>query len=247
MREEAKSDIINPLMPGPAPAGKHDPEREGEPADRFPGGRKSMEGNGRLLLHCCCAPCSSATLERLQQEYGVDIYYYNPNIEPEEEFRKRAGEEIRFVREFRPDGGVGVIVAEYDHAAFEKIAKGREEMPERSERCYLCYEMRMRRTAEYAKAHGYSWFTTSLSISPYKSSRWINEIGERLAEEIGIGFLHSDFKKQNGYKRSIELSKEYGLYRQDWCGCVYSRQERERKKAERAGTGEDRKEGRDRT
>ena len=198
---------------------------------------RTGDGQGKLLLHCCCAPCSSATLERLQEEYGVDIYYYNPNIEPEEEFRKRAGEEERFVREFRPDGGVRVIVADYDHAAFEKIARGREDMPERSERCYLCYETRMRRTAEYAREHGYEMFTTSLSISPYKSSRWINEIGERLERETGVRFLHSDFKKQNGYRRSIELSEEYGLYRQNWCGCVYSRLERERKLAEREKKG----------
>ncbi len=195
------------------------------------------EGRGKLLLHCCCAPCSSATLERLQDEYEVDIYYYNPNIEPEAEFRKRAAEEERFVREFRPDGGVRVLTAEYDHGAFEEIARGREEMPERSERCYLCYELRMRKTAEYAKAHGYECFTTSLSISPYKSSRWINEIGERLERETGVRFLHSDFKKQNGYKRSIELSKEYGLYRQNWCGCVYSKAERERKNAEKEKNG----------
>lgn len=187
----------------------------------------------KMLLHCCCAPCSSATLERVQEQYDPDIYYYNPNIEPEEEFRKRAGEEERFVREFRPDGGVRVIVAEYEHEAFEEIARGRENLPERSERCYLCYEMRMRKTAEYAKAHGYDCFTTALSISPYKVARWINEIGERLAAEYGIAFVHSDFKKQNGYARSIELSREYGLYRQDWCGCVYSKAERERKIAER--------------
>ena len=190
----------------------------------------------KLLLHCCCAPCSSATLERLQEAFDVDIYYYNPNIEPEAEFRKRAAEEERFVREFRPDGGVQVIIAEYDHEAFEKIALGREEMPERSERCYLCYELRMRKTAAFAKEHGYDLFTTSLSISPYKSARWINEIGERLAKETGIAFLYSDFRKQNGYARSIELSREYGLYRQDWCGCVYSRRERERKLAEREKT-----------
>ena len=198
---------------------------------------RTGDGQGKLLLHCCCAPCSSATLERLQEEYGVDIYYYNPNIEPEEEFRKRAGEEERFIRAFRPDGGVRVIVADYDHAAFEEIARGREDMPERSERCFLCYEMRMRRTAEYAREHGYEMFTTSLSISPYKSSRWINEIGERLEGETGVRFLHSDFKKQNGYRRSIELSEEYGLYRQNWCGCVYSRLERERKLAEREKNG----------
>ena len=188
----------------------------------------------KLLLHCCCAPCSSATLERLQADWQVDIYYYNPNIEPEAEFRKRAAEEERFIRAFRPDGGVKVLVADYDHAAFERIARGREDLPERSERCYMCYDLRMRSSAEYAKAHGYDAFTTSLSISPYKSSRWINEIGENLERELGIRFLHSDFKKQNGYARSIELSRQYGLYRQDWCGCVYSKRDRERKLAERA-------------
>jgi len=191
----------------------------------------------KLLLHCCCAPCSSATLERLQSDWEIDIYYYNPNIEPEAEFRKRAAEEERFVGEFRPDGGVQVIVAPYEHEVFEEIAKGREDLPERGERCYLCYEARMRKTAEYAKSHGYDCFTTSLSISPYKVSRWINEIGERLAEEYGIEFLHSDFKKQNGYKRSIELSKEYNLYRQDYCGCVYSKAERDRKIAEKVAQG----------
>lgn len=191
----------------------------------------------RLLLHCCCAPCSSATLERLEALFAIDIYYYNPNIEPLAEFEKRAAEEERFVRESRPTGSVGVIVAPYDHEAFEAIARGREEIPERGERCYLCYELRMRATAEYARAHGYDCFTTSLSISPHKNSAWINEIGQRLEEELGIAFVYSDFKKKDGYHRSIELSKEYHLYRQDWCGCVYSRQERERAKAEREQSG----------
>ena len=187
----------------------------------------------RILLHICCAPCSSATLERLQDRFDVDFYFYNPNIEPFEEFSKRAGEARRFVREFRPDGGVRVIVADYDHAAFEAIAKGREDIPERGERCRLCYELRMRAAAEYAKAHGYDAFTTSLSISPHKSSAWINEIGLALEQELGIPFVWSDFKKKDGYHRSIQLSKEYGLYRQDWCGCVYSRRERERQKRAR--------------
>ncbi len=191
----------------------------------------------RLLLHCCCAPCSSATLERLEKDYEVDIYYYNPNIEPYEEFEKRAGEECRFIRESRREGRVGVIVAPYDHEAFQEIARGREDLPERGERCYLCYELRMRRTAEYAREHGYECFTTSLSISPYKSSRWINEIGQKLEKELGVPFVWSDFKKQNGYHRSIELSAEYHLYRQDWCGCVYSKEERERKIAEREKAG----------
>ncbi len=187
----------------------------------------------RLLLHCCCAPCSSATLERLQALFDIDIYYYNPNIEPEAEFEKRAREEERFVRAFRPDGGVRVLVADYDHAAFEEIARGREDLPERGERCRLCYALRLRRTAEYAKAHGYACFTTSLSISPHKNRAWINGIGQDLERELGVTFVYSDFRKKDGYHRSIELSKEYGLYRQDWCGCVYSKRERERAKAAR--------------
>ena len=197
---------------------------------------EAKERKPRLLLHCCCAPCSSTALERLQETYDVDIYYYNPNIEPESEFRKRAAEEERFAAAFRPDGGVRVIVAEYDHGSFEAIARGLENQPERGERCYLCYQLRMRHTADYALSHGYDCFTTSLSVSPYKVARWINEIGEALETEKRIRFVHSDFRKQNGYQRSIELSREYGLYRQDWCGCVYSRQERERKVAEREKT-----------
>jgi len=190
-----------------------------------PDAPRSGEGKPRLLLHCCCAPCSSATLERLLPYFAPDVYYYNPNIEPLEEFEKRAGEECRFVQSWAPEAGIRVIVAEYDHEAFEAIARGREHLPERGERCYLCYELRMRKTAEYAREHGYDCFTTSLSISPYKSSRWINEIGLRLEEEMGVEFVWSDFKKKDGYRRSIELSKEYGLYRQNWCGCVYSRPE----------------------
>jgi len=204
-----------------------------QPDTPAPEGRKL-----RLLLHCCCAPCSSATLERLRQAFDVDVYYYNPNIEPYAEFEKRAGEERRFVKAFAPGGGIGVIVADYEHEAFEAIARGREHLPERSERCYLCYELRMRKTAEYAREHGYDCFTTSLSISPYKSSRWINEIGLRLEEETGVTFVWSDFKKQDGYRRSIELSKEYGLYRQNFCGCVYSRREREERLAGRPSLSE---------
>ncbi|MBR4711993.1 MAG: epoxyqueuosine reductase QueH [Clostridia bacterium] len=199
------------------------------------------EGTGRprLLLHVCCAPCSSATLECLQERFDVDFLFYNPNIEPEAEFIKRASEVRRFVGAFRPDGGVRVIVDDYDHAAFEEIARGREHLPERGERCYLCYALRMRRTALRALRDGYDCFTTSLSISPHKSSKWINEIGENLERELGIAFVYSDFKKKDGYHRSILLSAEYGLYRQDWCGCVYSKREREARIKEREERGAD--------
>ena len=193
------------------------------------------EPRARLLLHICCAPCSSATLEQLQGSFDVDFYFYNPNIEPLAEFEKRLSEAERFVREFRPDGGVRVIRAPYDHEAFEAIARGREDLPERGERCRLCYALRMRQAARYARDNGYDCFTTSLSISPHKNSAWINEIGMALEAELGIPFVWSDFKKKDGYHRSIELSRQYGLYRQDWCGCVYSKRERERRKQTAGG------------
>ena len=196
-----------------------------------------QEKRRRLLLHVCCAPCSSATLERLQDRFDVDLLFYNPNIEPLQEFDKRASEVRRFVDAFRPDSGVRVIIDDYDHEAFAEIARGREQIPERGERCYLCYALRMRRTAIRAREQGYDCFTTSLSISPHKNSAWINEIGLALEREIGVEFVYSDFKKKDGYHRSIELSREYGLYRQDWCGCVYSRMERERQKKEREVRG----------
>ncbi len=187
----------------------------------------------KMLLHCCCAPCSSATLEQLLPYFDIDIYYYNPNIEPIQEFEKRAGEETRFVEAFLPDHRTRVIIAPYDHEAFEAIARGREQIPERGERCYLCYRLRMEQTAAYAAANGYDCFTTSLSISPHKNSTWINEIGMELEKIYPVRFVYSNFKKKDGYHRSIELSREYDLYRQDWCGCVYSRNERLRQKAEK--------------
>lgn len=193
--------------------------------------RGKTMGRKRLLLHVCCAPCSSATLERLTEEYEVDLLFYNPNIAPKEEFYRRAEEEERYIKErygaeeesYLPK----VLVPPYDPSPFEAIAKGREDLPEKGERCYLCYELRLREAARYAMEQGYDFFTTSLSISPYKVTRWINEIGERLAEEVGVPFLHSDFKKQGGYQRSIELSRQYQLYRQDYCGCIYSLKEKE--------------------
>lgn len=193
--------------------------------------RGKTMGRKRLLLHVCCAPCSSATLERLTEEYEVDLLFYNPNIAPKEEFDRRAEEEERYIKErygaeeesYLPK----VLVPPYDPSPFEAIAKGREDLPEKGERCYLCYELRLREAARCAMEQGYDLFTTSLSISPYKVTRWINEIGERLAEEVGVPFLHSDFKKQGGYQRSIELSRQYQLYRQDYCGCIYSLKEKE--------------------
>lgn len=185
----------------------------------------STENKKSLLLHVCCAPCSSYVLEYLEEKYAMTAYFYNPNITEREEYEKRIAELRRFTGE--ADFAKDVIVQEgaYEPERFFEMAKGLEDEPERGSRCYKCYELRMRESAAYAKEHGYDLFTTTLSISPHKNAAWINEIGERLSEEYGIGYLYSDFKKKNGYARSIELSKQYQLYRQNYCGCVYSRRE----------------------
>lgn len=182
-----------------------------------------------LLLHACCAPCSSYCLEYLSRYFYITIYYYNPNISFREEFDKRVHELSRLLNEMPLGNPVHLTVGDYHPEEFYKMAKGLEEAPEGGERCYQCYEQRLRATAELCKEQGFDYYTTTLSISPYKRADWLNEIGGRLAEEYGLNYLYSDFKKKNGYKRSIELSQEYHLYRQDYCGCVYSKLERDAK------------------
>ena len=176
----------------------------------------------RLLLHACCAPCSSACLERLGDIFRIDIYYYNPNIDNIDEYNKRLNEVIRFTKSFKTKYPVNVIDGGYDSDTFFKMAKGLEEEPERGKRCYECYKLRLKKTSEYANDNNYDFFATTLTLSPYKNSNWINEIGEELDKNTKSTYLYSDFKKKNGYKRSIELSREYNLYRQDYCGCIYS-------------------------
>ena len=176
----------------------------------------------RLLLHACCAPCSSACIERLSSNFKIDIYYYNPNIDNIEEYNKRLKEVIKFTKEFKTKYPIDVIDGGYDSETFFKMAKGLEEEPERGKRCYECYKLRLKKTSEYASNNNYDFFATTLTLSPYKNSNWINEIGEKLDKETKSTYLYSDFKKKNGYKRSIELSHEYNLYRQDYCGCIYS-------------------------
>ena len=176
----------------------------------------------KLLLHACCAPCSSACLERLGDIFKIDIYYYNPNIDSIDEYNKRLNEVIRFTKSFKTKYLIDVIDGGYDSDTFFKMAKGLEEEPERGKRCYKCYELRLNKTQEYANSNGYDFFATTLTLSPYKNSNWINEIGEKLNNNSKSTYLYSDFKKKNGYKRSIELSNEYNLYRQDYCGCIYS-------------------------
>ena len=181
-----------------------------------------LDKTSKLLLHACCAPCSSACLERLGDIFKIDIYYYNPNIDNRDEYNKRLNEVIRFTDSFKTKYKINVIDGGYDSDTFFKMAKGLEEEPERGKRCYECYKLRLKKTSEYANDNNYDFFATTLTLSPYKNSNWINEIGEELDKSTKSTYLYSDFKKKNGYKRSIELSREYNLYRQDYCGCIYS-------------------------
>lgn len=181
-----------------------------------------------LLLHSCCAPCSSAVLERLAEDFRITVLYYNPNIAPQTEYENRIKEQERFVRELPAKYPISFLAGEYDTKRFYETVKGMESLPEGGERCFVCYELRLRETARLAKEHGFDFFTTTLSISPLKKADKLNEIGGKLAEEYGVSYLFSDFKKKEGYKRSIELSAQYGLYRQDYCGCVYSMRERQK-------------------
>ena len=198
--------------------------------------KQNNEGGKRLFLHSCCAPCSSYVLEYLRNFFRITVFYYNPNISFAEEYKKRVAEQKRLIEAYncQNDGyPIAVVEGDYEPEKFYDLAKGLEECPEGGERCFLCYEMRLRKTAELARAGAYDYFATTLTISPLKNAKKLNEIGEQLAKEYGISWLVSDFKKKNGYKRSIELSAQYDLYRQDYCGCIYSKQEREKCKAER--------------
>ena len=183
-----------------------------------------------LLLHSCCGPCSSYCIEYLSQFFNITVFYYNPNIFPEEEYYTRVKEQERFIKEFPTKYPVSFIEGDYDTKSFYEIAKGLEQEPEKGARCHKCYELRLRRTAQVAKEKGFDFFTTTLTISPMKDSQVLNEIGQRIAIEEGVAWLMSDFKKKEGYKRSTELSKEYCMYRQDYCGCVYSYRDRQAQK-----------------
>ena len=182
-----------------------------------------------LLLHSCCAPCSSSVLERLNSFFQITILYYNPNIDPEEEYDKRKEEEKRFLSLFPSKYPISFLDCDYDRNSFYEAVKGFEHCKEGEERCYRCYQLRLEKTAKEAQKNHFDYFGTTLSISPYKNSNWINEIGFSLAKKYQISYLPADFKKKNGYQRSIELSQKYQLYRQDYCGCIYSKLEKERK------------------
>lgn len=180
-----------------------------------------------LLLHTCCAPCSSAVLLRLADYFRITVFYYNPNIEPYDEYLKRKEEQQRFLKDFQAKYPISFLDCDYEHEAFEKVSEGLESEKEGGPRCFKCYKMRLERTAQVAKEKGFEYFGTSLTVSPYKNALKINEIGEELSLAYQVSFLYSDFKKHDGYKKSIEMSKEYNLYRQDYCGCHFSKEERE--------------------
>lgn len=181
---------------------------------------KTLKNRPKLLLHSCCGPCSSAVLELLIKYFDVDIYYYNPNIFPEEEFIKRSKTQEKLLKQLNEN--VSFILGDYDYELYKKTVTGLENEKEGGLRCRECINMRMEEACKYAKEHNYDYFTTTLSVSPHKNSKMINEIGYALEEKYNIPYLYSDFKKKDGYKRSIILSKEYDLYRQDYCGCEYS-------------------------
>lgn len=183
----------------------------------------------RLFLHCCCAPCSSYVLEYLSQSFAITVFYYNPNITESEEYRKRVAEQRRLVNAFNASGKCQYPITfeegRYEPELYLEAVKGHEADPEGGERCSICFGIRLKEAALLAAKGGYDYFTTTLTISPLKDAERLNAIGEAVGKSAGVAFLPSDFKKKNGYKRSIELSKEYDLYRQNYCGCIFSRNE----------------------
>ena len=182
----------------------------------------------KLLLHSCCAPCSSYVLEYLSQYFEITVFYYKPNIYPESEYTKRIWEQQKLIDELPAKHPISFMAGPYDKERFYEMASGLEHVKEGGARCMKCYELRLREAAKIAKNAGFDYFTTTLSISPLKKAERLNEIGQRLGEEYEVEYLLSDFKKKNGYKRSIELSKIYGLYRQDYCGCEFSMENRDK-------------------
>lgn len=187
-----------------------------------------------LLLHSCCAPCSSYCLEYLSEYFKTTVFYYNPNIYPDEEYAKRVQEQKHFIERLPVRYPISFLEGKYEKEKFYEMARGLEDVPEGGERCFRCYELRLREAAETAVSQQMDYFTTTLSISPLKNAQKLNEIGDVLAREYGVAYLNSDFKKKNGYKRSVELSEEYGMYRQYYCGCVFSKRQRDEEIAAKA-------------
>lgn len=187
---------------------------------------KSLMKPPKLLLHCCCAPCSSYVLEYLSEFFEINCFFYNPNISPQSEYEKRAAELERLISVQPHKYPVSIFVEKYNSKEFFEEVKGLEKIKEGGERCFKCYRLRLEAAAKYAKEYNFDYFCSTLSISPLKNAQKLNEIGEELSEIYKIPHLPNDFKKKSGYKRSVELSAEYDLYRQNYCGCVFSKQER---------------------
>lgn len=187
---------------------------------------KTIDTPKKLLLHACCAPCSSYCLQELKDYFDITIYYYNPNIHPTEEYERRLNELKKFLTKIDSKNKIELIEVNYNPNEYFNKVKGLEKLGEKSKRCYECYKLRLEESVKYAKENNFDYFTTTLSISPYKNSDWLNEIGSILENKYNVKYLYSDFKKRNGYKISQELSKKYNLYRQDYCGCIYSKEER---------------------
>lgn len=183
----------------------------------------NLDERKRILLHSCCGPCSSYVISYLTKYFDITILYYNPNISPYSEYLKRKEEQIRLINEINTDGSIDIMDCDYDNDIYEEKICGLENEPEKGKRCKVCYELRMEKTASLASSNNYDYFSTTLSVSPYKNVTWINEIGEKIEHTYNVKWLYSDFKKRDGYKQSILLSQKYNLYRQDYCGCIYSK------------------------
>lgn len=181
---------------------------------------KGLNGKPSLLLHSCCGPCSTEVIDFLKDYFEITVFYYNPNIEPLEEYLHRKSEQKRFLNEYK-EAKIHFLDCEYDNNSFKEMAKGLENIPEVGARCNKCFYLRMKKTAIVAKENNFEYFGTTLTVSPYKNSTMINEIGEKISKEENIKYIYGDFKKNDGYKKSIEMSKAYNLYRQDYCGCLY--------------------------
>lgn len=190
---------------------------------------QNLKSTPTLLLHSCCAPCSSYVLNYLSKHFKITVLYYNPNISPKEEYEKRKQEQIRLIQEMPFENKVDIMDCDYDNDQFETLVKGLEEEREGGSRCFRCYRLRLEKTALLASQNHYDYFGTTLTVSPYKNSQKLNEIGYDLEQIYHIPYLYSDFKKKEGYKKSIEFSKIYHLYRQNYCGCVYSKKQSENK------------------
>ena len=184
--------------------------------------------NKKILLHSCCAPCSSYVITFLSNYFDITILYYNPNISPKEEYEKRKKEQIKLIKKLKTKNRLNFFDCDYDNDIYEKNIKGFEDAPEGGNRCHICFNLRLEKTAKLAKEYNYDYFCSTLTVSPHKNSKTINEIGEKISKNHQIKWLYSDFKKNEGFKQSIELSKKYELYRQDYCGCIYSKKAKEK-------------------